>query len=132
MQHVFQPPLPYKANDSAVVDARWRASLRLVSMISHRAAAATVQSTVHAACIKIIYIRIRLFQKHVSSPMNSSSSSSSSSPFSESICMASSMKLTAFPDLGAEFWSLPKEASLVSLSFSRVKYCNANSSRSLG
>lgn len=64
--------------------------------------------------------------------MNSSSSSSSSSPFSESICMASSMKLTAFPGLGAEFWSLPNEASLVSLSFSWVKYCKANSSRSLG
>lgn len=68
----------------------------------------------------------------VSPPMNSSSSSSSSSPFSESICMASSMKLTAFPSLGAEFWSLPNEASLVSFSLSWVKYCSANSSKSLG
>lgn len=42
------------------------------------------------------------------------------------------MKLTAFPHLGAEFCSFPSGASLLWSSFSWVKYCSANSSRSLG
>lgn len=64
-------------------------------------------------------------------PTNSSSSSSSS-PFSESICMASSMKLTAFPARAAELRSLPNAPPRLSFSLRRVKYCSANSSRSPG
>ncbi len=65
-------------------------------------------------------------------PTNSSSSSSSSSPFSESICMASSMKLTDFPARAAELCSLPNAPPRLSSSLRRVKYCSANSSRSPG
>lgn len=64
-------------------------------------------------------------------PTNSSSSSSSS-PFSESICMASSMKLTALPAREAELCSLPNAPPRDSFSLRRVKYCSANSSRSPG
>lgn len=133
----IEPRWPYMANDRAVVNV-WRQHQRARCGFSFSPTA--IHPSIHAHNSKQSISSQVQHPPHdrnthgecVSPPMNSSSSSSSSSPFSESICMASSMKLTAFPSLGAEFWSLPNEASLVSFSLSWVKYCSANSSKSLG